>query len=395
MTMPASARQVALDVETTGLAASSGHRIIELGCVEIVGGAVTGRVLHRYVDPERGIDAGARRVHGIDRERLRGEPKFAEILDELLDFVRDAEVLIHNAPFDLRFLDAELRRAGRAEPFRECCRQVTDTLPMARRLFPDGGRRLDDLCDRLGVDRSERAWHGALLDAQLLAQVYLRMTGGRPSPGSRARAEPRRAARPDGAEPRREEITAQLSYAKATGSPEDAYPATADELFKLHWGFAEKVRDAEPDAGFDWVQATAMAMAKETVEEMAAAGLALAPTAGALEQYEKRVSDYVQRVQENERQREVLRRGRPTPRRAAVLLVVLLVFAGCLFAFPAQTVGIVLLLLLVGLLAGLFMSGASALSLSGAGPGGSRAGAESRRAASYARTLVRRTKSRK
>lgn len=197
MTPPAPARQVVLDVETTGLEVARDHRIIELGCVEIVDRRITGRVLQRYVDPERDIEEGALRVHGIDRERLRGEPKFAAVLDELLEFVRGADVLIHNAPFDLGFLDAELRRAGRAEPFRECCRQVTDTLPMAKEMF-SGNSSLDQLCDLLGVDRSERAAHGALLDARLLAQVYLRMTGGQIGLelAARRRTRTRRTARP-------------------------------------------------------------------------------------------------------------------------------------------------------------------------------------------------------
>ena len=197
MTPPTPARQVVLDLETTGLDVSRGNRIIEIGCVEIIDRAVTGRVLQQYVDPERDIEEGALRVHGIDRERLRGQPKFAEALEALLEFVRDAEVLIHNAQFDLGFLDAELRRAGRAAPFRECCRQVTDTLPMARRMFP-GSSSLDQLCGLLDVDRSERDLHGALLDARLLAQVYLRMTGGQLGLvlGSRRRTQTRRAARP-------------------------------------------------------------------------------------------------------------------------------------------------------------------------------------------------------
>lgn len=171
------ARKVALDVETTGLSVARGHRVIEIGCVEIADGAITGRVFHRYLDPERDIDVGAQLVHGIGRERLRGEPKFAQVLDALLEFVRNAEVLVHNARFDVDFLDAELRYAGRAELFRECCRKVTDTLLMARRMFPGRGHRLDDLCDLLGVDRSGRTRHGALLDAQLLAEVYMRMAG--------------------------------------------------------------------------------------------------------------------------------------------------------------------------------------------------------------------------
>lgn len=197
MTAPEPARQVVLDLETTGLDVSRGNRVIEIGCVEIVDRVITGRVLQQYVDPERDIEEGALRVHGIDRARLQGRPKFAQAVDGLLEFVRGAEVLIHNAEFDLGFLDAEFRRAGRAQPFRECCRQVTDTLPMARRMFP-GSSSLDQLCELLDVDRSERALHGALLDAQLLAQIYLRMTGGQLGLvlGARRRTPARRAVRP-------------------------------------------------------------------------------------------------------------------------------------------------------------------------------------------------------
>ena len=197
MTAPEPARQVVLDLETTGLDVARGNRVIEIGCVEIVDRVITGRVLQQYVDPERDIEEGALRVHGIDRARLRGRPKFAQAVEGLLEFVRDAEVLIHNAEFDLGFLDAEFRRAGRAQPFRECCRKVTDTLPLARRLFP-GSSSLDQLCELLDVDRSERTLHGALLDAQLLAQIYLRMTGGQLGLvlGARRRTPARRAVRP-------------------------------------------------------------------------------------------------------------------------------------------------------------------------------------------------------
>ena len=197
MTAPEPARQVVLDLETTGLDVARGNRVIEIGCVEIVDRVITGRVLQQYVDPERDIEEGALRVHGIDRARLRGRPKFAQAVAGLLEFVRDAEVLIHNAEFDLGFLDAEFRRAGRAQPFRACCRKVTDTLPLARRLFP-GSSSLDQLCELLDVDRSERTLHGALLDAQLLAQIYLRMTGGQLGLvlGARRRTPARRAVRP-------------------------------------------------------------------------------------------------------------------------------------------------------------------------------------------------------
>ena len=236
-----SARKVALDVETTGLGAGRGHRVIEIGCVEIVDGELTGRVFHRYLDPERDIDARAQRVHGIDREQLRGEPKFAQVLDELLEFVRNAEVLIHNARFDVGFLDAELRHAGRAESFRGCCRKVTDTLPMARRMFPGRGHRLDDLCDLLGVDRSGRTRHGALLDAQLLAEVYMRMAGVE-EPRQQKDAEQRKSAPGKKAAAKRGGvITVELPYGTGTGVPEDAAPATVEELSKLHWALVEKI----------------------------------------------------------------------------------------------------------------------------------------------------------
>ena len=168
-------RQVALDLETTGL--TVGNRIIEIGCVEIMDRNLTGRQYQSYVNPECEIEEGAQRVHGITVEQLVGKPKFPEILDEVLEFVKDAEVLIHNAGFDLGFLNHELELAGRADKFENCCLKVTDTLMLAREKS-SGGSSLDQLCDFYQVDRRQREWHGALLDAQLLAHVYLRMTGG-------------------------------------------------------------------------------------------------------------------------------------------------------------------------------------------------------------------------
>lgn len=168
-------RQVALDLETTGL--TVGNRIIEIGCVEIIDRDLTGRQYQSYVNPDCEIEEGAQRVHGITAEQLVGKPKFPEILDEVLEFVKDAEVLIHNAGFDLGFLNHELELAGRADKFEDCCLKVTDTLMLAREKS-SGGSSLDQLCDFYQVDRRQREWHGALLDAQLLAQVYLRMTGG-------------------------------------------------------------------------------------------------------------------------------------------------------------------------------------------------------------------------
>jgi len=168
-------RQVALDLETTGLTA--GNRVIEVGCVEMIDRDLTGRQYQSYVNPDCEIEEGAQRVHGITAEQLVGKPRFPEILDEVLEFVKDAEVLIHNAEFDLGFLNHELELAGRADKFEDCCLKVTDTLMLAREKS-SGGSSLDQLCDFYQVDRRQREWHGALLDAQLLARVYLRMTGG-------------------------------------------------------------------------------------------------------------------------------------------------------------------------------------------------------------------------
>ena len=173
-------RQIVLDTETTGLAAREGHRIIEVGAIEIVGRRITETRLHHYVNPERDSDEGALAVHGLTRHFLADKPKFAEIADELLAFVRDAEVIIHNASFDLEFLDEELKRLVRP-PFSEHCVKVTDSLTLARELHPGKRNSLDALCERYGVSNRHRTLHGALLDAGLLAEVYLAMTRGQDS----------------------------------------------------------------------------------------------------------------------------------------------------------------------------------------------------------------------
>jgi DNA polymerase-3 subunit epsilon len=173
-------RQIVLDTETTGLAAREGHRIIEVGAIEIVGRRITETRLHHYVNPERDSDEGALAVHGLTRHFLQDKPKFAEVADELLAFVRDAEVIIHNASFDLEFLDEELRRIGRPS-FAGHCRRVTDSLTLARELHPGKRNSLDALCERYGVSNRHRTLHGALLDAGLLAEVYLAMTRGQDS----------------------------------------------------------------------------------------------------------------------------------------------------------------------------------------------------------------------
>jgi DNA polymerase-3 subunit epsilon len=170
-------RQIVLDTETTGLEHNLGHRIIEIGCVELVNRRVTGRTFHRYLNPERDIDFGAEAVHGLQREDLARQPRFAEIADELLEFIGGSELVIHNAEFDLAFLDAELRLAGRGVVMSELCR-VLDTLVLAREMHPGQRNNLDALCKRYEVDNSRRELHGALLDARILADVYLAMTGG-------------------------------------------------------------------------------------------------------------------------------------------------------------------------------------------------------------------------
>jgi DNA polymerase-3 subunit epsilon len=171
-------RQVVLDTETTGLEVELAHRVIEIGCVEIFNRRVTGRHFHRYLNPERDIDEGAVQVHGLTREKLAKEPRFGEICAEFLEFVRDAELIIHNAAFDVAFLNAELGRgAGSPARLDDLCR-VLDSLALARQMHPGQRNSLDALCKRYSVDNSRRDYHGALLDARLLAEVYLAMTGG-------------------------------------------------------------------------------------------------------------------------------------------------------------------------------------------------------------------------
>jgi DNA polymerase-3 subunit epsilon len=170
-------RQIFLDTETTGLAADKGDRLVEIGCIEMVSRRLTGRTLHLYLNPERSSHPEALAVHGLTDAFLADKPKFAQIADELLAFVEGAEVIIHNAAFDLGFIDAELRRLGRG-PLRAHAASVTDTLAMARELFPGKHASLDALCKRFEVDNRHRQLHGALLDAGLLAEVYVRMTRG-------------------------------------------------------------------------------------------------------------------------------------------------------------------------------------------------------------------------
>lgn len=170
-------RQIVLDTETTGLSAETGDRIIELGCVELVNRKLTGRNLHIYFNPERDSHEDALRVHGISNEFLKDKPKFTEQADEILEYLQGAELIIHNAPFDIGFLNKELQLCG-LKPLKAYVDGVIDTLVMAKEMFPGKRNSLDALCDRLEVDNSGRTLHGALLDAELLADVYINMTRG-------------------------------------------------------------------------------------------------------------------------------------------------------------------------------------------------------------------------
>lgn len=182
-------RQVVLDTETTGLDTSEGHRIIEIGAIEIINRQVTDRFYHQYLNPERDIDAGAEAVHGISLESLQDKPKFTEVCDEFLEFIRDAELIIHNAEFDIGFLNYELQCMQHdIKDLHDIC-AVTDTLKDARKMHPGQRNSLDALCKRYEIDNSHRELHGALLDAQILADVYLAMTGGQVSLGLAASTE--------------------------------------------------------------------------------------------------------------------------------------------------------------------------------------------------------------
>jgi DNA polymerase-3 subunit epsilon len=171
-------RQVVLDTETTGLSTKGGHRIIEIGCLELINRRLTGRDFHRFLNPDRNIDPGAEAVHGISRADLETEPRFSEVVDDFLAFIKDAELIIHNAQFDVGFLEHELKLMKHPQAKIRDHATVLDTLPMAREMHPGQRNSLDALCKRYEVDATKRDVHGALIDSELLANVYLAMTGG-------------------------------------------------------------------------------------------------------------------------------------------------------------------------------------------------------------------------
>ncbi|MGR3985019.1 MAG: DNA polymerase III subunit epsilon [Gammaproteobacteria bacterium] len=171
-------RRVVVDTETTGLDFSQGHRIIEIACVELLGRRMSGETFHHYINPQRDIDEAAFEIHGITAQTLKSQPLFAAIAEELLAFIQGAELIIHNAPFDVAFLNGEFERAGRGGGVVEAHCEIIDTLVMARHKHPGQRNSLDVLCKRYSVDNTQRTLHGALLDAEILADVYLAMTGG-------------------------------------------------------------------------------------------------------------------------------------------------------------------------------------------------------------------------
>jgi DNA polymerase-3 subunit epsilon len=223
-------RQIVLDTETTGLEPNAGHRIIEIGCVELVNRKPTANRFHRYINPEREVDRAALEVHGIENEFLATQPKFADVATELVEFLSGAELVIHNADFDIEFLNHELKRLpGMPQEIRERC-GVLDTLALARRMHPGQRNTLDALAKRYSVDNSKRELHGALLDAQILADIYLAMTGGQVSLS--LDSEPTRAAAAHPIELRLDRRGLVLPVLKATAEEQRAHEAMLAAMAK-------------------------------------------------------------------------------------------------------------------------------------------------------------------
>ncbi len=223
-------REIALDTETTGLDPYSGHRIVEIGCVEMINHVRTANHFHIYLNPERDMPEEAYRVHGLSREFLSDKPLFRTIADAFLEFIQDDPLVIHNAQFDMKFINAELEKLG--YPALPMSRTI-DTVPMARKKFPGSPANLDALCKRFGVDNAARTKHGALLDAELLADVYLELKGGRQS--TLGLAKDQAASQEEGAE-------AQSTSAKVSDFPKRKFPAS-DEEQRAHAQFIETLKD--------------------------------------------------------------------------------------------------------------------------------------------------------
>lgn len=219
-------REIALDTETTGLDPNTGHRIVEIGCVEMVNRVTTGEAFHVYLNPDRDMPEEAFKVHGLSAEFLSDKPRFAEVVEDFLTFIRDSPLVIHNAQFDMKFINHELKRCGKAEIPME---RSIDTVVMARRKFPGSPANLDALCKRFNIDLSARTLHGALLDAELLADVYLELHGGRQSKLSL-----------------KQQVEEQAVTVAATRTeklePRD-FPPSAEEL-EAHGAFLKKISNA-------------------------------------------------------------------------------------------------------------------------------------------------------
>ena len=239
-------RQIVLDTETTGLTPEDGHRIIEIGCVEMINRRVTGKHYQQYLQPERGIDAGAVEVHGITEEFLKDKPRFCDIAESFLEFIKGAELVIHNAPFDVGFINHELRLIDPGQrPLEDYC-TITDTLQMARKMHPGQKNSLDALCKRYSIDNSQRNLHGALLDAEILADVYLTMTGGQVilqldghSSGTEIRARRQTQRRQEGL---------QLTVLKATAAELVEHEVILDAMRKNGNCVWDEVEFKKPDA---------------------------------------------------------------------------------------------------------------------------------------------------
>lgn len=233
-----SARQIVLDTETTGLEADAGHNIIEIGCVELEKRKLTGRTYHQYIKPDREVDAEALEVHGISNEFLDDKPKFSEVMEDFVEFVRGAELIIHNAPFDIGFLNKELERNHYPERMEDIC-TITDSLVMARHKHPGQKNNLDALCRRYDIDNTHRELHGALLDAEILSDVYLALTGGQTSLQLGAGSD----GDDSGAEPiRRVQDAADLKVVMAT-----------DDELVAHNEFLQRI-DKKSGGGCLWLQ---------------------------------------------------------------------------------------------------------------------------------------------
>ena len=233
-------RQVVLDTETTGLEVLQGHRIIEIGCVEVLHRRTTDQLFHQFLNPEREIDAGAQEVHGISSEFLADKPKFSNIADDFIEFIADAELIIHNASFDVGFINAELQLAGHQITDINSCCKVVDSLSMARKMHPGQKNNLDALCKRYEIDNSHRELHGALLDAQILADVYLALTGGQTTLSLAANTD---------TSGKRDKANVGVN---STREALDVIYATDEEL-EAHEAFLNKIQQ-ESEAGCVWLK---------------------------------------------------------------------------------------------------------------------------------------------